>query len=375
MGNNDCSIYIDGLFYKGAGIGRYYESLLKGLAKKGMKIYTCVPVEFKRDFELDFKQYSKNILPIYVNYKKFSVKGFWEQGNILKKLEKEVSVFHFPHINLPFYVPENLVITIHDLCPFTKYWDRGYLKRKVFEWYFKRAIKKAKKIIAISENSKKEITHIYPACNAKIKVIYEFVDEKFLRTKDYHNKERIIEDDYILFVGNRKKHKNLSRLIFAFNQVKNNFPNLKLVIAGKRDKAEEEVDLLRERLNLKEEIIEVISPADEEIINLYNYAKAFIFPSLYEGFGLPPLEAMAIGTPVLASDIPVLKEICGNAAYFFNPYDVEDMAKAICKVLTDESLRRSLIERGKERVKFFDFENAIAQHIKLYKEVLNEVQT
>ncbi|MDF2953378.1 MAG: Glycosyltransferase involved in cell wall bisynthesis [Thermodesulfobacterium sp.] len=363
------NFYIDGLFYKGAGIGRYYESLLKGLAKKGMKIYTCVPVEFKKDFEIDFKQYSKNILPIYVNYKKFSVKGFWKQGKILKKLEKEVSVFHFPHINLPIYAPENFVVTIHDLCPFTEFWDRSYLKRKVFEWYFKRTIKKAKKIITISKSSKEEITNIYPAYGAKIIVIYRFVDEKFLINKDYHNKERLIKDDYILFIGNRKKHKNLSRLILAFDQVKNIFPNVKLVIAGQRDKAEDEVDLLRERLNLKEKIIEVISPDDEEIINLYKYAKAFIFPSLYEGFGLPPLEAMAIGTPVLASDIPVLKEICGDAAYFFNPYDIEDMAKAICKVVTDESLRRSLIERGKERVKFFDSESAIDQHVQLYKEL------
>ena len=144
---------------------------------------------------------------------------------------------------------------------------------------------------------------------------------------------------------------------------------MKFVIAGKKDNEIDEIDLLKNRLNLKEKIIEAISPGDEEIINLYKYAKAFIFPSLYEGFGLPSLEAMAIEIPVLASDIPVLKEICGNAAYFFNPYDVEDMAKAICKVVTDESLRRSLIEKGKERVKFFDSESAIDQHVKLYKEL------
>jgi len=147
---------------------------------------------------------------------------------------------------------------------------------------------------------------------------------------------------------------------------------LKLVIAGKKDSKIDDVDLLRNKLNLKKEIIEVISPKDEEIINLYKYAKAFIFPSLYEGFGLPPLEAMAIRTPVVASDIPVLKEICGDAAYFFNPYDIKTMAKAIHRVLTDDNLRGSLIEKGKERIKFFDSENAIAQHVRLYKEIENE---
>ena len=119
--------------------------MLKRLAQKGMKIYTCVPIKFKKDFELNFKQYSQNILPIYVNYKKFSVKGFWKQGNILKKLEKEISIFHFPHINPPIYVLENFVVTIHDLRPLQNSGIEVIFKRKVFEWYFKRAIKKQKK--------------------------------------------------------------------------------------------------------------------------------------------------------------------------------------------------------------------------------------
>ncbi|WP_456324155.1 glycosyltransferase family 4 protein [Desulfonauticus submarinus] len=362
-------IYIDGLFYKGAGIGRYYESLLKGLAKKEIKIYTCVPVEFKKDFESDFKQYSQNIIPIYVNYKKFSVKGFWEQGKILKKLRKKVALFHFPHINIPLYVPENLVITIHDLCPFTKYWDGNYIKKKIYELYFKRAGKNAKKIITISESAKKEIVDAYPVYSAKIEVIYRFVDEKFLRSKNCYE-ERIIKDDYILFVGNRKKHKNLSQLIYAFNSVKDNFPNLKLVIAGKKDTERDEVDLLREKLGLQNKIIEVISPSDKEIINLYKYAKAFIFPSLYEGFGLPPLEAMAIGTPVLVSNIPVLKEVCGDAAYFVDPHSSENIVQGIYRVLHDNNLKNSLIERGKKRVNDFNFDKLINQHIKIYEETI-----
>jgi len=367
------NLFIDGLFYKCSGIGRYYEFLIKELPKRDEinNIYTTVNVGKKKSFEQETKDISK-IKPIYVNYKFFTPRELIFKSNILKKLESKVDIFHFPQINIPLYVPKSLIVTIHDLCPFSEFWGRSYLKKKVFGWYLKRAVKKAGKIITISESAKREIMDIYPIYNAKIKVIYRFVDEKFLRTKDYYNKERVIEDDYILFVGNRKKHKNLFRLILAFDQVKNIFPNLKLVIAGKKDSKIDEIDLLKNKLNLKEKIIEAISPADEEIINLYKYAKAFIFPSLYEGFGLPPLEAMAIGTPVLASDIPVLKEICCNAAYFFNPYDVEDMAKAICKVVTNESLRRSLIERGKERVKFFDSESAIDQHVQLYKEVENE---
>ena len=365
-------IYIDGLFYKGAGIGRYYESLLKGLAEKGMKIYTCVPAEFRKDFEQNFKQYSKNTIPIYVNYKKFSVKGFWEQGKILKNLEKEISVFHFPHINLPFYVPKNLVVTIHDLCPFTKFWDRSYFKRKIFEWHFKRTIKKAKKIITISESSKEEIANVCPACDAKVKVIYEFVDEKFLRIKDCHNKERLIKDEYILFVGNRKKHKNLGNLIEAFKIIKKTHSELKLVIAGNKFTEIDEVDILKRKLRLKNEILEFMSPSDEEIISLYTNAKTFVLPSFYEGFGLPPLEAMALGVPVVVSDIPVLREVCGDAALFVDSHNKEDIAEGILKVLENNQLKIALIQKGLKRVKVFNREKIIQEYINLYQEILNE---
>jgi len=363
-------IYIDGLFYKGAGIGRYYESLVKGLAEKGIKIYTCVPREFEDSFKQDFKNYLKNIVPIYVDYKKFSLKGFWSQGAILKNLEKEVCVFHFPHVNLPFYLPKNLVVTIHDLCPLTKFWDRGYFRRKIFEWHCKRAIEKSKKIVTASESSKKEIVNVYPACDAKIKVIYSFVDEKFLRNKDFYRKKRLIKDDYILFVGNRKKHKNLSRLIFAFKQVKNEFPDLKLVIAGKKDSEIDEVDLLKNKLNLGGEIIEIISPDDEKVINLYSYAKIFIFPSLCEGFGLPPLEAIACGCPAITSNIPVLEEVLGKNIACFNPCSVDDIADKIIKALVDEKKRKRLLEEGKKRLKLYSSrDKAINQYLELFYEV------
>jgi len=364
---NKISIYLDGLFYKGSGIGRYYESLLKGLAKRRIKVYTCVPLQFKESFELDFEQYFENIIPIYVNYKGFSLKAFLEQGKILEKIKKEVSLFHFPHINIPLYAPKNLIVTIHDLRPFTDYWDRNYIKKKIYEWYFKRAIKNAKRIISVSETTKREIMSQYFDCNSKIRIIYEFVDEKIFYNIEKKNNKRLFLKNYILFIGSRKKHKNLSQLIYAFNSIKDSFPNLKLVIAGKKDTERDEVDLLREKLDLQNEMIEIISPNDKEIINLYKYAKAFIFPSLYEGFGLPPLEAMAIGTPVLVSNIP----ICNDGAYFFDPYSSECIAQGIYKVLNDNSLRESLIKRGEKRINDFNPDKIINQYIKLYEEKLD----
>jgi hypothetical protein len=108
-------IYIDGLFYKGSGIGRYYESLMKEFSKQDIKIYTCVPKRLKKDFEKDFEGYLQSIIPIFVDYEKFSYKNFIRSRKILKKLENKVDLFFYPHINLPLYIPHNTITTIHDL--------------------------------------------------------------------------------------------------------------------------------------------------------------------------------------------------------------------------------------------------------------------
>ncbi|MEM5815944.1 MAG: hypothetical protein QXL14_02750, partial [Candidatus Aenigmatarchaeota archaeon] len=144
------NLYIDGLFYKGSGIGRYYESLVKEFAKRGLTIFTCVPQRLKENFEKDFQEYKNNMVPIFVDYEKFSIKEFIKQTQILNKLEKEVDLFFYPQVNLSFYVPQKTVTTIHDLIPFTEYWDRDPIKKKVFSFYLKRALKKSAGIIAIS---------------------------------------------------------------------------------------------------------------------------------------------------------------------------------------------------------------------------------
>ncbi|WP_291494069.1 glycosyltransferase, partial [Desulfurella sp.] len=179
-------LYIDGLFYKGSGIGRYYESLTKELAKRGMKIYTCVPETLKDDFEKDFKEVKNNIEPIFVDFEKFSIKGFWKQSKILKKLEPEVDLFFYPHINLPLYIPKNTITTIHDLRPFTQFWDRGKIKKTMFSFYLNRAIKKSRKVVTISNSVASELKEKFDFDTNKLKVIYEFIDDKFM----YHIKER-----------------------------------------------------------------------------------------------------------------------------------------------------------------------------------------
>ncbi|MGC8881149.1 MAG: glycosyltransferase family 4 protein [Minisyncoccia bacterium] len=361
-------LYIDGLFYKCGGIGRYYESLIKEFAKKGIKIYTSVPKNLKNNFEKDFSKVSQNIEPIFVDYRKFFIKGFLKQSSVLKKLEKDVDLFFYPHINLPLYIPKNMIVTIHDLIPFTEFWDRGKIKKTIFSFYLNRAIKKSKKIITISNTVASELKKKFGLESHKMKVIYRFVDDKF--TNYGHLEKPIIQEEYILFIGNRKKHKNLRNLILAYNKIKE-IIKVKLVIAGSKEKNKDEIDEIIESLNLKPYVAELISPSDEVIINLYRHAKLFVFPSLFEGFGLPPLEALSLGCPVIASNIPVLKEILGEDVACFNPYDIKDMAEKLLNAITDEGYRSSLLKAGKDRLKLFDKNKIIEEYINIFNELLS----
>jgi len=361
-------LYIDGLFYKGTGIGRYYESLAKEFAKRGIKIYTCVPNTLRNDFEKDFSSIP-NIEPIFVDFEKFSLKGFFAQSKILKQLKEEVDLFFYPHINLPYYIPKNTIVTIHDIIPLTQFWDRNELKRKIFIFYLKRALKYSTKIITISNTVADELRKNFKGIDKKIEIIYEFVDDKF--TKQNQTYDRIVDKPYLLFVGNRRRHKNLSLLVKAFATIKEKIPHY-LVIAGNKDREKDEVDILVENLNIQERVIQLIKLSDEDIVSLYRFADLFVFPSLLEGFGLPPLEAVSLGCPVILSDIPILREIFGEAGFYFNPHSEEDLAKTILKVISDEEFKIELLEKQKERLKMFDKNKIIDQYISLFERIVGE---
>lgn len=360
-------IYIDGLFYKGAGIGRYYESLLREFAKRGIFVYTCIPEYLKDNFKDEFKDLADRIFPIYTEYQKFSIKGFLKQSKILKDLEKDVDLFFYPHINLPIYIPKKTIITIHDIIPLTKFWDRSVVKKLVFFQYLRRAIKNSIGIVTISNTTKRDLEILFKEDIGDIKVIYNFVDEKF--TKANYENRNIIGDDYILFVGSRKKHKNLRNLIIAYSRIIKNI-NVKLVIAGPIEKKNGEINLLIKKLNLGKYVIEFISPKDEELVSLYKNAKLFVFPSFYEGFGLPPLEALSLDCPVITSNIPIFKEIYGDKIACFDPYNIENIAENILTVLKDESLRLNLLKEGKQRLKIFDKNKAVEEYIKYFTSFL-----
>jgi glycosyltransferase involved in cell wall biosynthesis len=225
--------------------------------------------------------------------------------------------------------------------------------------------------VTISENTKQNIMSFYGIDSERICVIFPgFESDRYhLGIKTEGLKKKYALTEYLLYAGNLLPHKNLQRLLRAFSLIAMQFP-YKLVIAGFRDPryypalvAEAQV------LRVSEKVLFLNYVPADELPAFYAGAEAFVFPSLYEGFGLPPLEAMACGCPVVTSNVSSLPEVCGDAAYYVNPYDIENIAEGIHKVLTDKFLRRSLIEKGLERAKLFSWEKSAKEHLKVFEEI------
>lgn len=253
------------------------------------------------------------------------------------------------------------IITVHDLIPllFPQHHKKQY---HYFKYILPSILKKSIKILTVSQHTKNLITDLYKIPEEKISVIYNGIDEHFLNCESH-----LIRQNYILYVGRISPTKNIEGLIKAFEILMNRYKiglKLKLVGGGFHE--------LKFNINnkIKGEIELLDNVCDEELRRLYTEAVLFVFPSFYEGFGLPPLEAMASGCPVVCSNAASLPEVCGNAAYYVNPYNVESISEGIYKVLTDERLRQNLIQKGLERVKFFSWEKSAREHIKFFEEVL-----
>jgi glycosyltransferase involved in cell wall biosynthesis len=225
-------------------------------------------------------------------------------------------------------------------------------------------LERASRVITISESTKKDIVEIFGVDARKIEVIY--LGSSF--DISFANNDRLIDAPYILFVGNRSMYKNFTFFLEAIAPVLADNNELLLVCAGGRPFTEEEITQIKE-LNLLEQVI--YKNVDDRILaNLYRYAVAFAFPSLYEGFGIPVLEALACGCPCLLSNNSSLPEVAGDAALYFDPSDADSIAASLNKMLGSQELRTELVTKGLEREKLFSWDKNYAETVKFYRSLI-----
>ncbi|MBI5055310.1 MAG: glycosyltransferase family 4 protein [Nitrospirae bacterium] len=308
------------------------------------------------------KRLSKELTPASIGK---TTGSLWEQIELPLHLKKFGSPLLLNLANTAPLFYKNQIVTIHDMAFFRKpEWFS-----KTFSCYYKFLIpqiaKNSAKIITVSYFSRKEIVRLLKVPEEKVQVIYNAVSEKFLRPSEYP--VDFGYGDYILAVSSLDPRKNFKALISAFDRIK--LPGFKLIIAGERKKIFADVEL-NNLIDENKKIIFVGYASDDDLANLYKKARLFVFPSLYEGFGLPPLEAMACGCPVVVSNVASLPEVCGDAAYYIDPYSEESIAVGMHRVSTDNSLRQDMIKKGLERAKIFSWEKSAREHIKVFEEVL-----
>ena len=368
-------IAIDGRKLRDYGIGTYVRNLLRQLARQDV---TNEYVVFCSAEDCDAVEgLGGRFRAVVETAKPYSIA---EQFALPMALRREgAELFHEPHYVLPPLTPCRSVVTIHDCIHlrFPQYLPSklGYAYARGQMWA---ATHQAARVITVSEASKRDILRYFRVPESRIDVIYNAIDERFWHEPDPEDISRTRERyrltaPFVLYAGNIKPHKNLERLIEAFHLMRQGSPELRdveLLIIG--DDISKYATLRRavHRHKLHKHVRFFGFVPDQTLASLYRLANAFVFPSLYEGFGLPPLEAMASGTPVIASNVSSLPEVVGDAALMIDPYEPSAIADAMYRVLTDAPLRAELIQLGFARAREFSWERSIKRVREIYEEVM-----
>ena len=292
-------------------------------------------------------------------------------------------VVHIPHL---FWIPRGLgcpyVVTVHDLLEHMYgSRDASGVRRKVHSYLTRRVLRKAASVIAVSQFTKNEIEKLLAIPDKRIEVVYNAIDERFLHGHATESDRELIAQRYlvnypfILYAGAIRPHKNVVRIIEAFSALKSELqkeqllPDLKLIIIGDDLSSHPRLRRTVVRSGVQNEVRFLGFVPIDVLRIFYDTAKIFVFPSLYEGFGLPPLEAMAHGTPVVTSNTSSLPEVAGNAALLVNPENVFEIRRGLQRVLLDPVLRERMKIRGYEQAKRFSWTSSVSRILEIYREV------
>ena len=374
-------IGIDARFFgpHAKGLGRYAQKLIEEIEK----------TDDKNDYLIFLRQANFNeYQPQNLRFKKILANWRWyslgEQLFFPRQLYRhKIDLMHFTHFNAPIFYRRPYVVTIHDLI--LRQWPtvknnlfsrvKYFFKNFVYKIVIRLVLARAKKIIAVSQFVKNDIIKSFGVSPEKVKVIYEGAPEIANRKSQIADRQILekyeIKKSYLLYVGNAYPHKNLVRLIEAFKILHNGqYPNLQLVLVGGEDyfyKKLKQENCDERGVCFGGGVIFTGFVSDEELGDLYQNAEVYVFPSLCEGFGLPPLEAMSYGVPVVAARVTCLPEILGEAAHYFDAQEPVDMAVKISEVLSNETLRQQFIAAGFAQIKKYSWSRMAEETMRIYK--------
>lgn len=360
-------------WYKGTGIGTYTDKILKYMIKTHKEIFYQIywSGESYSEFESDN---TKILMASKKNHR------FFEQYYFPNNLKNEnVNIYHIPQngIGISEKINCKKVVTIHDLIPYIlpETVGKGYLGKFLQE--MPKIMNLSDGIITVSEHSKRDILKFFPIDENKVFVTPLAADDKYKPLdkedcKSILNKNYNINKPFVLYIGGFSPRKNVKSLILAFSKVCKRLPeeyNLVIVGANKDDR-----HVLKElSIDLSvESFVKFTGFVPEELLPvLYNACDVFVYPSIYEGFGLPPLEAMSCGTPVITSDISSIPEVVGNGGILIDPFNTDILINSLENLLNDENLRNSLSIKALERASKFSWQKTSEKTIESYKNILN----
>jgi len=371
-----------GIVNETTGVGQYSLQLLSALSEIDSRneYHICLQKKLNDNHPIFNRGNKQNIFFIKDDVSAIGPKKQFYYYKLLRRNRFKFDLFHSLNSELPLFSNIKGIVTFHDL----KYIKYPYflnkfstIKSKYLKYTMKKGAEKASKIIAVSRSTKKDIIHLLGIEKDKITVIYEASNlGMYSRKNDGISNNDIlkkysIQKPYFLYVGEKRPHKNLEGLIKAFAIFKEKYDsrNSSLVIVGKRYSGYKEYITRAKNLGVVKNIIFTGFIFDEHLKALYSEAEILLLVSFYEGFGIPILEAMECGTPVITSNVSSMPEVAGNAAILVDPNNVQEIVEKMNNIVKSKTLRKQLIESGLKRVKQFSWERTASQTLKVFNEI------